>query len=71
MTADHHAGGPVRSPAPPMSPAIETIYTTPPARASHTPVAPPVEAPAPVTITIDGVEVSVPSGVTIDRKSVV
>ena len=65
MTADHHADGPVRTPAPPMSPAIEAIYTTPPARASQTPVAPPVEAPAPVTITIDGVEVSVPSGVTI------
>ena len=63
--ATHREPTPHRAPAPPMSPAIEAIFTSPPARASRTPVAPPVEAPAPVTITIDGVEVSVPSGVTI------
>ncbi|TAL06220.1 MAG: 2Fe-2S iron-sulfur cluster binding domain-containing protein, partial [Chloroflexota bacterium] len=48
-----------------MSPAVEAIYQTPPARASRTPEAPPVAAPPAVTITIDGVEVSVPAGVTI------
>jgi len=66
VTAEHGRGeSPVRIPAPPMSPAIEAIFTTPPARASRTPAAPPVEAPAPVTVTIDGVEVAVPAGSTI------
>jgi len=66
VTAEHRPGeAPVRVPAPPMSPAIEAIFTTPPARASRTPLAPPVEAPAPVTVTIDGVEVAVPAGSTI------
>jgi len=66
VTAEHRPGeSPVRIPAPPMSPAIEAIFTTPPARASRTPAAPPVEAPAPVTVTIDGVEVAVPAGSTI------
>jgi predicted molibdopterin-dependent oxidoreductase YjgC len=48
-----------------MSPPIAAIYTTPPARASRTPGPPPVVAPPPVTVTIDGVEVSVPAGSTI------
>ena len=62
MTAEHPT---VRIPAPPMSPAIEAIFTTPPARASRTPEAPPVTAPAPVTVSIDGVDVTVPAGSTI------
>ncbi|MBI3746650.1 MAG: (2Fe-2S)-binding protein [Chloroflexi bacterium] len=48
-----------------MSPRIEAIFTTPPARATHTPEAPAVTVPAPVTLTIDGVEVTVPMGTTI------
>jgi len=48
-----------------MSPRIEAIFTTPPARATRTPEAPPAAAPAPVTVTIDGVEVTVPEGSTI------
>ncbi len=62
MTAEHRT---VRAPAPPMPPALEAIFTTPPARASRPPEPPPVEAAAPVTVTIDGVEVSVPTGSTI------
>jgi len=66
VTAEHRPGeSPFRTPAPPMSPAIEAIFTTPPARASRTPAAPPAEAPAPVTVTIDGIEVAVPAGSTI------
>ena len=48
-----------------MPPELVSIFTTPPARASRTPEAPPIEAPAPVSVTIDGVEVSVPAGSTI------
>jgi predicted molibdopterin-dependent oxidoreductase YjgC len=48
-----------------MSPAIEAIFTTPPARATRTPVAPREAPPAPVSVTIDGIEVSVPAGSTI------
>ena len=48
-----------------MPAAIEAIFTTPPARASRTPGPPPVAAPVPVTVTIDGVEVTVPAGSTI------
>ena len=59
------ADGPHGSSAPPMSPAIEAIFTTPPARASRTPGAPPVAARASVTVSIDGVEVTIPSGSTI------
>ncbi|MBF8290087.1 MAG: molybdopterin oxidoreductase Fe4S4 region [Chloroflexi bacterium] len=40
-----------------MPPELEAVFTTPPARASRTPVAPAVEAPPPVSVTIDGVEV--------------
>jgi ferredoxin len=66
MTAEHQPGeAPFREPAPEMSPAIAAIYTTPAGRASRTPVAPEAPAPPPVTVTIDGVEVSVPAGVTI------
>jgi len=48
-----------------MPPELAAIFSTPPARASRTPEAPPVEPPAPVAVTIDGVEVSVPAGSTI------
>jgi NADP-reducing hydrogenase subunit HndD len=41
------------------------VYTTPPARASRIPAPPPTEAPPPVSLQIDGVEVSVPAGSTI------
>jgi len=47
--------------AQPLSP----IYTTPPARASRPPTAPPREAPAPITLKIDGRDVTVPTGSTI------
>ena len=46
-------------------PAPGIVYTTPPARASRIPEAPPVELPARVTLSIDGAEVSVPAGSTI------
>jgi len=48
-----------------MPPELVTVFTTPPARATHTPTAPPVEAPTPVTVSIDGVEVTIPAGSTI------
>ncbi|MEW5992137.1 MAG: 2Fe-2S iron-sulfur cluster-binding protein [Chloroflexota bacterium] len=60
MTTEHPA-----RPTYEMPPALARIFTTPPARASRTPEPPPVEAPAPVRVTIDGVEVSVPAGSTI------
>jgi predicted molibdopterin-dependent oxidoreductase YjgC len=44
---------------------LAVVFRTPPARATRTPEAPPVEAPAPVTVTIDGAEVSIPAGSTI------
>ena len=66
MTTEHQPGeAPVRETAPPMSPAIAAIYTTPAGRATRTPRAPEAPAPPPVSVTIDGVEVSVPAGVTI------
>ncbi|HEX5012610.1 MAG TPA: 2Fe-2S iron-sulfur cluster-binding protein [Candidatus Limnocylindrales bacterium] len=43
----------------------EDILLFPPARPSRTPIAPPIEAPPPVTISIDGQAVSVPAGSTI------
>ncbi len=46
-------------------PHLARVITTPMARASRIPAAPPVEAPAPVTVSIDGVEVTVPAGSTI------
>ncbi|MBI2777703.1 MAG: (2Fe-2S)-binding protein [Chloroflexi bacterium] len=48
-----------------MPPDLEAVFTTPPARATRTPVAPVVEVPPAVTVTIDGVEVTVPFGTTI------
>jgi NADP-reducing hydrogenase subunit HndD len=60
VTADHRPAA-----APPLPDALATIFTTPPARASQVPGPPPVEAPAPVTVSIDGVDVTVPAGSTI------
>ena len=59
MTEQH------RPPAYVMPPELARIFTTPPARATRTPEAPRVEGPASVSVTIDGVEVSVPAGSTI------
>ncbi|HYN69760.1 MAG TPA: 2Fe-2S iron-sulfur cluster-binding protein [Candidatus Eisenbacteria bacterium] len=64
MTADSHrpgAGHAVAATDPPLS----LVYTTPAARATRTPQAPPVVAPPPVSVTIDGTEVTVPAGSTI------
>ncbi len=44
---------------------LTEIVLTPPARASRPPGPPPVEAPSPVALTIDGVDVTVPAGTTI------
>ena len=44
---------------------VSAILLSPPARSSRPPAAPPVEAPAPVELTIDGVPVTVPTGTTI------
>ena len=44
---------------------LTDILLTPPARASKPPTAPVVEAPPAVSLTIDGVEVTVPAGTTI------
>jgi NADH-quinone oxidoreductase subunit F len=41
------------------------VYTTPPARASRTPVPPPSAPPAPIHLQIDGAAVEVPAGSTI------
>ena len=51
-------------PAPVPGP-LSAIITTPPARPSRPPVAPPVEAPPAINLSIDGREVSVPAGSTI------
>jgi NADP-reducing hydrogenase subunit HndD len=59
----HGAGHPRPSPVEPPSPGI--VYTTPPARASRVPGAPPAPLPARVSLQIDGAEVSVPAGSTI------
>jgi NADP-reducing hydrogenase subunit HndD len=48
-----------------MPPDLLNVFTTPAGRPTHVPEAPPVEAPAPVTVTIDGHEVSIPAGSTI------
>jgi predicted molibdopterin-dependent oxidoreductase YjgC len=53
-----------RRPLPSAQP-VSDIILNPPARASRTPAAPPVEAPPEVGLTIDGVPVSVPAGTTI------
>jgi NADP-reducing hydrogenase subunit HndD len=57
VSADGHTPPP---PAP-----LSVVFTTPPARATRTPEAPSVATPAPVTVSIDGIEVSIPAGSTI------
>jgi len=53
-------------PAPYVMPAdLATVFTTPAGRSARIPMAPPLEAPAPVTVTIDGHEVSIAAGSTI------
>jgi predicted molibdopterin-dependent oxidoreductase YjgC len=59
MTAEHRPSTYI------MPPELATVFTTPPARATRTPSAPPVEPPAPVTVSIDGVDVTIPAGSTI------
>jgi predicted molibdopterin-dependent oxidoreductase YjgC len=51
--------------APASAQPMSDIILNPPARASRTPAAPPIEAPPEVGLTIDGVPVSVPAGTTI------
>ena len=51
-------------PAPPITP-LSPILLSPPARPSRPPEPPPVEAPPPVSLSIDGNEVTVPAGSTI------
>ncbi|HEX5241337.1 MAG TPA: 2Fe-2S iron-sulfur cluster-binding protein [Candidatus Limnocylindrales bacterium] len=48
-----------------MPPDLTAVYTTPPARSIHVPVAPPEPARTPITLSIDGREVTVPAGSTI------
>jgi NADP-reducing hydrogenase subunit HndD len=60
VTADRRAEA-----APPLAPGLDVIFTTPPARASRVPAAPERPAPEPVTVSIDGVEVTIPAGSTI------
>jgi predicted molibdopterin-dependent oxidoreductase YjgC len=57
--ATPHAG------QPPAAQPLTDILLTPPARSSKPPEAPPVNAPPPVELTIDGAAVSVPAGATI------
>jgi predicted molibdopterin-dependent oxidoreductase YjgC len=58
VTQEHVRPAPVHAP-------LSPIITTPPARPSRVPEPPPVEAPPPITLTIDGREVTVPAGSTI------
>ena len=61
-----HEGPPHGSQAATLDPpAPGIVYTTPPARASRIPAAPPAELPPRVSLQIDGAEVSVPAGSTI------
>src|SRR5258707_8356367 len=46
-------------------PHLAEVIITPAGRPTHIPMAPPVEAPAPVTVTIDRHEVTIPAGSTI------
>jgi predicted molibdopterin-dependent oxidoreductase YjgC len=46
-------------------PDLANVILTPAGRPTHIPMAPPVETPAPVTVTIDGHEVTIPAGSTI------
>ena len=59
MTHDPHPASRVELPPPGI------VYTTPAARATRTPEAPPAPVRAPVTLQIDGTEVTVPAGSTI------
>ena len=66
MTDQHHPDEPHVGPrpAPPLTP-LSPILLHPPARPSKPPAPPVVEASPPVTLTIDGAEVTVPAGSTI------
>jgi predicted molibdopterin-dependent oxidoreductase YjgC len=55
-----HSARPEEAPTP-----LSAILLTPPARASKPPAPPPVEAPPPIELTIDGMPVTVPAGTTI------
>jgi predicted molibdopterin-dependent oxidoreductase YjgC len=59
VSHDPHPASTVETPPP------GVVYTTPPARASRIPEAPPAALPPRVTLRIDGVEVAVPAGSTI------
>jgi predicted molibdopterin-dependent oxidoreductase YjgC len=59
VSHDQHHASTVETPPP------GVVYTTPPARASRIPEAPPAPLPPRVTLQIDGVEVAVPAGSTI------
>jgi len=48
-----------------MPPDLVRVFTTPAGRSTRIPEAPPVEAPAPVTLKIDGRQVTAPAGSTI------
>jgi predicted molibdopterin-dependent oxidoreductase YjgC len=48
-----------------VDPPLSVVYTTPAARATRTPQAPPVLPPPQVSVTIDGTAVSAPAGTTI------
>ena len=48
-----------------MPPDLAKVFTTPAGRPTHVPEAPPTVAPAPITLQVDGVEVTVPQGSTI------
>jgi len=67
MTHDpNHGTGADPGPRPAPTPGpLSAIFTTPPARSTRVPVAPLVEAPAPVTLTIDGEAITVPAGSTL------
>jgi len=63
MTPESHSGPGHAAPA--VDPPLSLVYTTPAARATRTPQAPPVLPPPQVSLTIDGTEVSAPAGTTI------
>ena len=60
MTTEHYRPAPYVPP-----PDLARVITTPAGRPTRIPEAPPVAAPPPVTLTIDGTEVTVPAGSTI------
>jgi predicted molibdopterin-dependent oxidoreductase YjgC len=63
MTTEQQPGH--RAPAYVPPPHLAQVILTPAGRPTHIPTAPPVEAPTPVTVTIDGHEVTIPAGSTI------